>query len=91
MGTIHQPARDKVLTVAKNQKSLNVHYLYYIPRGQSFAAYTLNGGWFIAGGYDGTKLYPEPTDYSSTLKLVNEVSFEEGVQVSLHFYTDHDK
>merc|ERR1712241_1588568 len=46
-------------------------------RGQSYAAYTLNGGWFMAGGYDGTKIYPESTDYDSTLKLVNDEYFEE--------------
>ena len=38
----------------------------------------------MAGGYDGTKIYPDPTDYSSTLKLVNDESFEEGVEVSCH-------
>ena len=37
----------------------------------------------MAGGYDGTKLYPDPTEYSSTLKLVNNGPFEEGVEVSL--------
>merc|ERR1712117_597727 len=51
-------------------------------RGQSYAAYTKNGGWFMAGGYDGTKVYPESTDYDSTLKLVNDEYFEERASVS---------
>ena len=36
----------------------------------------------MAGGYDGTKLYPESTDYDSTLKLVNDEYFEERASVS---------
>ena len=51
-------------------------------RGQSYAAYTKNGGWFMAGGYDGTKVYPETTDLQSTLILVNDNLFEEGEKVS---------
>ena len=35
----------------------------------------------MAGGYDGNSY---PSDYSSTLKLVNDESFEEGVEVSCH-------
>ena len=49
-------------------------------RGQSSAAYTKDGGWFMAGGYDGITY---PSEYSSTLKLINDESFEEGVEVSL--------
>jgi len=44
-------------------------------RGQSYAAYTQNGGWFMAGGYDGTQEYPNPTDLNSTLRLINDESF----------------
>ena len=36
----------------------------------------------MAGGYDGTKVYPESTDYDSTLKLVNDEYFEESAAVS---------
>ena len=36
----------------------------------------------MAGGYDGSKYYPDQTDYSSSLKLVNDESFEEGGEVS---------
>ena len=56
--------------------------LFAIPRGQSYAAYTLNGGWFIAGGYDGTTIYPEVPEFNSTLKLVNDEYFEERASVS---------
>jgi len=48
-------------------------------RGQSYAAYTSNGGWFMAGGYDGNS-YPS-NDLDSTLKLVNDESFEKGAQL----------
>ena len=36
----------------------------------------------MAGGYDGTKFYPEPTDKRSTLKLVDNESFEARALVS---------
>ena len=38
----------------------------------------------MAGGYDGSKLYPEPQDMQTTLKLVNDESFEKGAEVSKH-------
>ena len=36
----------------------------------------------MAGGYDGSKFFPDPTDLSSTLKLVDDESFEMGADVS---------
>ena len=36
----------------------------------------------MAGGYDGTKMYPESTDLQNTVKLVNDQSFEKGEAVS---------
>ena len=36
----------------------------------------------MAGGYDGTKIYPEVPEYDSTLKLVNDGYFEERASVS---------
>ena len=36
----------------------------------------------MAGGYDGTKFYPERPQYDSTLKLVNDEYFEESAEVS---------
>ena len=56
-----------------------------ISRGQSYAAYTSNGGWFMAGGYDGNSY---PNDLDSTLKLVNDESFEMGAQVSCAVFQD---
>ena len=38
----------------------------------------------MAGGYDGTKIYPETTDLQTTVKLVNDESFEKGEVVSQH-------
>ena len=35
----------------------------------------------MAGGYDGTKGYPDSTDYNTTLLLVNDKIFEEGEKV----------
>ena len=36
----------------------------------------------MAGGYDGTKFFPEPTDTRSTLKLVDNESFDARALVS---------
>ena len=36
----------------------------------------------MAGGYDGTTIYPEVPEYNSTLKLVNDEYFEERASVS---------
>ena len=41
----------------------------------------------MAGGYDGSQEYPEPTDLKTTLKLANEIineAFENGGVVSFH-------
>ena len=37
----------------------------------------------MAGGYDGTKGYPDSTDLNTTLLLVNDNLFEEGEKASL--------
>ena len=37
----------------------------------------------MAGGYDGSE-YPEPESLQTTLKLVNDESFEKGEAVSQH-------
>ena len=36
----------------------------------------------MAGGYDGSKMWPE-SEMSSTLKLVNDESFKKGTEVSM--------
>ena len=38
----------------------------------------------MAGGYDGSKMYPEPQDMQTTVKLVNDELFEKGAEVSMH-------
>ena len=35
----------------------------------------------MAGGYDGTKMYPEPTDLKTTVRLVGDEGFEKGAEV----------
>lgn len=52
-------------------------------RGQSYAAYTTNAGWFMAGGYDGTQEYYQ-TDLNTTLRLVNDESFVYGGVVRMN-------
>ena len=36
----------------------------------------------MAGGYDGTKYYPETPELNTTLLLVNDKLFEEGEKAS---------
>ena len=38
----------------------------------------------MAGGYDGTQEYPNPTDLNSTLRLINDESFVYAGVVSIN-------